>query len=306
MAVNMVSSSRRRCGCGSAPLLALATSLLVCGTAGNVNTAQGTGGGASAIDPDAFAASTPLPKRALEGVFAGFSLHLLVGGVSEEYLGKLNRDKEPTPEEKHEVMKEVYRMAGEMYRDECLSEGLSAPENITNIPVSKELVRPAYYAKYLYAINRVAFEVMGNRGMFDRYRDRIAGRVFDAVVQYVQFSPSHDMDDIKGMRKSLPKFLSQYCTLGLAAEAGAMFPKGMDKKWAAGEPVTFKVWVEAPILKAVNDRLSSEIGGGFRDWMFYIVQRFFTSYLVDAELVKEYPSDTDPYKIIQEWKIEQM
>ena len=42
-----------------------------------------------------------------------------------------------------------------------MSEGLAAPENITNIPVSKELVRPAYYSKYLYAINRVAFQVMG-------------------------------------------------------------------------------------------------------------------------------------------------
>ena len=51
--------------------------------------------------------------------------------------------------------------AGELYKEECEAEGLAPPENITNIPVTKELVRPAYYAKYTYAINSVACEVIG-------------------------------------------------------------------------------------------------------------------------------------------------
>ncbi len=47
---------------------------------------------------------------------------------------------------------------------------------------------------------------------------------------------------------SLPKFLAQYCKLGFAAEAGVLFFKGMDKKWAAGDPVTFKCSASPPLL----------------------------------------------------------
>lgn len=39
---------------------------------------------------------------------------------------------------------------------------------------------------------------------------------------------------------SLREFLKKYAALGLAADAGALFPKGMDKDWAAGDSVTFK------------------------------------------------------------------
>lgn len=56
-------------------------------------------------------------------------------------------------------------------------------------------------------------------GTFRRFEDRIGGRVFDAVSQYANFVPSHDMDDIKGMRKKcaplplLPRPLCWHCPL---------------------------------------------------------------------------------------------
>jgi hypothetical protein len=39
---------------------------------------------------------------------------------------------------------------------------------------------------------------------------------------------------------SLKEFLKRYVQLGLAENAGALFPKGVDKKWKQGKPVTFK------------------------------------------------------------------
>jgi hypothetical protein len=66
-----------------------------------------------------------------------------------------------------------------------------------------------------------------------------------------------------------------------------------------------RVWVDTPVLMDTTARLQA-VTGQFRDWLFYIVQRFFTSYLVDAEITEEYPSETEEGKIIMEWTIEPM
>lgn len=80
---------------------------LECSSSGEAGMPQGA---SAVLDPEAFSASTPLPKRKLEGVFAGFVLQILVSGCSEEYLGGLKLDNEPKLEEKQELMKEIYKM----------------------------------------------------------------------------------------------------------------------------------------------------------------------------------------------------
>jgi len=204
--------------------------------------AQGMTGGAgiSAIDPEAFISATPLPTHKLEGVFAGFLLHVLVGGIAEEYLGGINAAKEVAQDKKMQLVEEIYSQVGEIFTEECEVMGLPPPQNASNIPTAQELVQPTYFSAYSYATFKVAADISRSKDGFHRFHDRIGGRLFDAVAQYVQFQPTHDMDDIKGMRTSLSKFLDQYGKLGLAQRAGALFPKGVDKKWAAGDAVKFK------------------------------------------------------------------
>lgn len=47
-----------------------------------------------------------------------------------------------------------------MYTDECEAKGLKAPENITSIPVARELMNPAYFAAYSFAVNTVAWNML--------------------------------------------------------------------------------------------------------------------------------------------------
>eukprot|EP00951_Prasinocladus_malaysianus_P035008 scaffold357711_cov43-Prasinocladus_malaysianus.AAC.1 len=235
-----------------------------------------TGSATAAIDPEAFAASTPLEtqsKRPLEGVFAGFLLHMVVGGAAEEYQGTLQLKEQLEAGQKKEIIDEVYRRTGEHYAAECEYQGLPAPKNLTSIPVNRELANPKYFAAYSYAAFLTTWEVIRDKAAFKRFHDRIGGRVFDAIAQYTQFEANHDMEDIKGMRKNLGEFLSQYAKLGLAEDAGALFVKGTDKKWKAGEDVTFKM---------------------------------FTAYLVEAQFAREYSDDKEPSKLIQEWTITPM
>jgi len=260
---------------------------------------------AGAVDPEAFAATTPMPRKNVEGVFAGFVLQMVVGGVAEEYQGGMRLEREVTTEEKKQIVDYIFNLAGEYYTEEAEDMGLPAPANASAIPGRNEIVHPGYFAAYTYAAFRAGWDILGDAGTFRRFEDRIGGRVFDAVSQYANFVPSHDMDDIKGMRKNLREFLKKYAALGLAADAGALFPKGMDKDWAAGDSVTFKIWVDTPTLQDTTARLQAQTGE-FKDWLFYIVQRFFTSYLVDAELTAEYPSEKQAGLVTQEWTIEPM
>jgi len=227
-----------------------------------------------------------------------------MGGASEEYQGSLGpRQEELSKDEKVKVVDELFKRTGELYASECEEAGLDPPKNITHLPDAKEMVNPQYFAAYSYASMHTAWEVIGEKKAFTRFLERIGGRVFDAVSQYTQFAPNHNMDDIKGMRKTLKKFVDQYVKLGLAADAGLLLPKGMDKKWKEGEHVTFKVWVQSPVLKESTARILAE-AGYCQDWLFFIVQKMFTSYLVDAEMSAEVPSPDHEGRIIQEWTIE--
>jgi hypothetical protein len=79
--------------------------------------------------------------------------------------------------------------------------GLPPPKNKSSIPEKAEIVHPGYFAAYTYASFRTGWDVLKDAATFRRFEDRIGGRVFDAVSQYAAFTPSHNMDDIKSMRK---------------------------------------------------------------------------------------------------------
>jgi len=261
-------------------------------------------GSHGAVDPSAFSASVG-PSKHLEGVYASFVLHSLISGIAEEYQGRLHTKQELGREDRKQLLDHIYDKVGTMYKEECESRGLQPPKNVSSIPVREELLDSRYFAAYAFAAYSIVWDMIRNPKAFYRYQDRIGGRMFDAASQYIPLDPSFDPEDIKGMRKSLPKILTQYAKLGLASEAGAQFQKGTDKRWQDGGPVTFKVWIDSPIFWEYVERLrltSTE----FKDWSFFIVQRFFSSFLVEAEMISESPSDDSPGRIVQEWRIEAM
>mmetsp|Transcript_16210 Transcript_16210/g.27325 ORF Transcript_16210/g.27325 Transcript_16210/m.27325 type:complete len:153 (+) Transcript_16210:173-631(+) len=139
----------------------------------------------------------------------------------------------------------------------------------------------------------------------NEYFKRIGRRAYElGRAQCMEYDPTHDSEDLRGMRSSLNQLLDKMMELKVLKGYGTVWPKGAYEKWEEKGKVTFDLWLDAPIGWGASARIFEEEGVA-STLLARVVEQHFSAYLVEAKEHNFNPSQQkDNTRVTIRWKLE--
>uniref|UniRef100_A0A7S0RLJ9 Uncharacterized protein n=1 Tax=Pyramimonas obovata TaxID=1411642 RepID=A0A7S0RLJ9_9CHLO len=215
--------------------------------------------------------------------------------------------KDPRFPQFKKISDDLMAQVGKVYAAELEARYLSPPRNSSMYPKVPESTSATYFDIFDYAVHKVAMLLIDCGRTRTEYFKRIGRRAYElARAQCLEYDPSHDSEDLRGMRHALDQLLEQLQSLGLVKGHGSVWPKGTYKRWEEEGMATFELWLDEPIAWGSSVRIHEEEGIA-STLMARIVEQHFSAYLVEASMDKFSPKDQkDNSRVSIKWKLESL